>query len=105
MIVDADCRIVAANKLAADITGKPRHEVTGLLAGEAMECCYSRLPEGCGKTVHCETCTIRNTVNDAFESEMPQSRVPVKVKQEDREIYLKFSVVKIGELIRIMIEK
>jgi hypothetical protein len=29
---------------------------------------YSALPEGCGKTVHCSGCAIRNTVMDTFQS-------------------------------------
>ena len=63
IIVDSDARVVAANEEASALTGKPRQEVFGLLGGSALECSYSRLPEGCGKTVHCETCTLRKVIN------------------------------------------
>ena len=53
LMVDADGRIAAANQAAADRLGKADRRAEGLLGGEAMECVYSRLPEGCGKTVHC----------------------------------------------------
>lgn len=104
MIVDADGRIAASNKMAADMTGRSQREIFGLLGGEAMECSYARLAEGCGKTVHCETCTIRRTVMAAMESREPQVHVPVRLQQEDKEIKMVISTDKIGELVRIVIE-
>ena len=62
LIVNKDCRVVASNEIARNVTGKSQNEVFGLLNGEAMECVYARLPEGCGNVIHCETCAIRNTL-------------------------------------------
>ena len=104
MIVNADGRIVASNKLAEEMMGKPRREIFGLLGGEAMECAYARLPEGCGNTVHCETCTIRKTVMNAMESGEPQLHVHVTLRQADREVKMVISTDKIDEVIRIVIE-
>jgi len=104
MIVDADGRIAASNKMAAEMTGRSQRETFGLLGGKAMECFYARLPEGCGKTVHCETCTIRITVMAAMESKEPQVHVPVRLQQKDKEIKMVISADKIGELVRIVIE-
>lgn len=104
MIVDADGRILASNKMAEKMTGKSQREVFGLLGGEAMECAYARLPEGCGKTVHCETCTIRRIVMKAMDSGEPQLHVHVTLKQADREIKMIISTEKIDELVRIVIE-
>jgi len=104
IIVDADSRILASNKMAEKMTGKSRREVFGLLGGEAMECAYARLAEGCGKTVHCETCTIRRTIMKAMDSGEPQLHAHVTLKQADREIKMTISTDKIGELVRIVIE-
>ena len=104
IIVNADGRILASNKMAEDITGKSRQEVSGLLGGEALECVYARLPEGCGKTVHCETCTIRRTVITAMESGEPQLHKPVTLKQLGVEVNMVISTNKIGGLVRIVIE-
>ena len=104
LIVDSQARVVAANKMAEDVTGKTGRESFGLLGGEVMECAYARLPEGCGKTVHCEACTIRNTVMAAMESGEPQMHVPVKLKQADREVEMTISTDKIDGLVRIVIE-
>ena len=62
LIVDNDCKILAANSNALALTDKPLAKVKGFFAGEALECAYSRLPEGCGYTVHCPACTIRRLV-------------------------------------------
>ena len=88
----------------AKMLNKSDREVFGLLGGEVMECAYARLPEGCGKTVHCEACTIRNTVMAAMESGEPQMHVPVKLKQADREVEMTISTDKIDGLVRIVIE-
>ena len=104
LIVDKDGRIVAANKMAETMTGKSQREISGLLGGEVMECAYARLPEGCGQTVHCVACTIRRTVMAAMESGEPQMHIPVKLRQEDREIAMIISTEKIGSLVRIVIE-
>lgn len=104
IIVNAAGRILASNKMAEEMIGKPRREIFGLLGGEAMECVYARLPEGCGNTVHCETCTIRRTVMKAMESGEPQLHVDVTLKQETREIKMVISTDKIDELVRIVIE-
>ena len=51
LIVDEDGRIVAANKMAGNITGRgiSHRNYVGLLGGEVMECVYARLPEGWGR--------------------------------------------------------
>jgi hypothetical protein len=69
LIVDIEGRIVAANSNALGLIDKPWAEVKGFLGGEALECIYSRLPEGCGNTVHCPACTIRRLVEKTKETQ------------------------------------
>ena len=104
IIVNANGRIFASNKMAADMIGKSEQRVFGLLGGEAMECFYAQLPEGCGNTVHCGTCTIRKTVMAAMESEVPQLHIPVTLRQSDKIVNMVISTDKIGVLVRIVIE-
>jgi PAS domain-containing protein len=106
LVVDEDGRIVAANKMAENITGRGRshRDLIGLLGGEIMECVYARLPEGCGNTDHCLACTIRNTVMAAMETGEPQLHVPVKLYRKDKEIEMVISTEKIFSLVRIVIE-
>ena len=47
-----------------------------LTGGEALACVHSRLPEGCGKTVHCRECAVRRTVGEVARTGRPKERVP-----------------------------
>lgn len=76
LAISSDNRIIAANQIMADRLGKSNRELQGLLGGDAMDCEFSRLPGGCGKTRHCSTCTIRNTINETFSSQRPMKQVP-----------------------------
>jgi len=105
VILNSDCRVVATNEMAAKITGKSSRQTVGLLGGEALECVYSRLPGGCGKTVHCTTCTLRKIIEDTIESGKPIHRKLIKFIQLDKELEMVVSVEKIGELVSILIEK
>lgn len=67
LVVDAARRITAANQAALTMIEQPAERVVGLLGGEAMECLYAGLPGGCGETIHCETCTIKNLVMRTIE--------------------------------------
>lgn len=62
LVVNSNVTIMGGNRKAAEFIGKELPEVKSLLGGEALECAYSRLPGGCGKTVHCGGCVIRKTV-------------------------------------------
>lgn len=103
--VDQDIRVVAANQRMAEILGKNDREQFGLLGGEAMECQFARLPEGCGKTTHCQTCTIRRTVMDAIDTGQPQLRVPAYLNQIERRIKMVISAYKHDRFVRIVIEE
>lgn len=62
LVVDRDGDVLTANCPARNLVQKELDEVRGFPGGEVMECAYARLPGGCGRTVHCDGCTIRNTV-------------------------------------------
>ena len=62
LVVDRDNNVLTANRVACELLQKDLDEVRGFPGGEVMECAYARLPGGCGRTVHCDGCTIRNTV-------------------------------------------
>ena len=105
LIVNRDGRNVAINRRAKARLGRTDSEVTGLLGGEVMECDFARLPEGCGKTVHCETCTIRRTVMHTLESGQELKHQPVTLRRNGREINMTISTQKIDDMVRIVIEE
>ena len=59
IILNSRHQVLAANGIAMAMLGKPIENLKGMLAGEALECPNSKLPDGCGRTIHCQTCTVR----------------------------------------------
>lgn len=66
----------AANRKACEVLGKTLPQIEGLKSGDVFECENARQPEGCGHTVHCSGCAIRQTVLDTMQTENPHTRVP-----------------------------
>ncbi len=104
LVLDADARIAACNRLARETLGKTESDITGLLAGEGMECEFARLPEGCGHTTHCMACSIRNTVKDTHESGRPVVSMKAYLNRADRRNTLVISARKVGDFVRIIVE-
>jgi PAS domain-containing protein len=105
IIVEGEGRVVAANQAMADMLGKSDREMYGFLGGEAMECDYARLPEGCGRTVHCKTCTIRNVVDKVRETGKSLVRQPAFLNRRDGRLDLIISAYKINSVVRVVIEQ
>ncbi len=76
LIFSGDTRVIAFNQSYAQAYLEDGEKPRGLLGGEFMECARARLPEGCGKTVHCRSCAIRNTINATFRTGQSQKDVP-----------------------------
>lgn len=104
VLVDGDVRLVAVNGPACALLGKGPREVIGLLGGEALECARARLPGGCGRTEHCPTCTIRNTVTRTHETGQPVERVPARLRRPGQDVDLLISTALEGNLVRVTIE-
>ncbi len=83
--VVGDGRIGAANDRARTMLGKTDAEILGYLGGDVFECRYALLPEGCGRTVHCSGCTIRNTVTDTQETGRAHRDVPAVVNIDSKD--------------------
>jgi len=81
ILFDSQTRLVTANHVACKFIGKQERDVRGALGGDVFECAYAKLPEGCGKTIHCSGCAIRRSVEDTFRSGMSHSRVPATLNR------------------------
>ena len=82
VIVDSERRIAAANQAALRMIEKPIDRVVGMLGGEALKCLHSKLPEGCGRTIHCETCSIRNLILKTIEKRISHHNELVSIETE-----------------------
>ena len=100
--------ITAANQKAFDLLEKTPDQVQGYNGGDVFDCEYARLPEGCGQTIHCSGCTIRNTVMETMKTGQPLQRVPAYLEQrlnsKSREIELLISTEKKSGLVFLRIE-
>lgn len=59
---------VVANTAALKTLEKAVDLIEGHLGGDIICRVHSKEPGGCGNTIHCSGCAIRNTVIDAFET-------------------------------------
>jgi len=65
--------------------------VVGLRGGEAFACVRSRLPEGCGRTVHCRECGVRRTVEQVARTGQTRERVAAYVDTDRGRVSLRIS--------------
>jgi len=105
LIVDSEGRIAASNRQAQAALDKTERQITGFLGGEAMECPYARLPEGCGHTEHCLTCTIRNTIMETHETGRTVHSRKTYLMQEDRQYTLVISTHKVEGFVQVIVEE
>jgi PAS domain-containing protein len=105
VLVEGEGRVVAMNRPACEFLGRRPRDVIGLLGGEAMECAYARLPGGCGKTEHCATCAIRNTVTATHRTGRASTRVPATLRRRDQQVHeLLISTTLEDRVVKVVIE-
>lgn len=70
MVLDADRRLILANKMAGRFVNRDTSQLIGLLCGDALGCIHHKnAPEGCGSGTPCHKCKLRTTVMDTFEND------------------------------------
>lgn len=108
VMVNQEGVVVTGNHEARELLGKKLQEIEGCRGGEVFECAYSRLPEGCGKTVHCSGCTIRKAVMKTFETGRSFHRVPATLNQNDpnapEQINLLISTERLADTVLLRID-
>ncbi len=109
VVVDAVVNAETANKAARKILQKELPEIAGFPGGAVFECAYSKLPEGCGKTIHCSGCAIRNTVMDTFQTGNSHLEIQAPLTQgtpdKNQEVNLLISTEKVSDVVLLRIDK
>ena len=109
IIFSPNARVVAYNSSYARNFLKEDGKTVGLLGGEFLECAHSRLPEGCGRTVCCRDCAIRNAILTTLRTGQPQEKVPAFLntfeKGKPLVKNLTLSTERHGPVVRMMIEE
>jgi PAS domain S-box-containing protein len=66
LLVNREGRVMDANRAAENQAGRPHQELLGLLGGEVLRCLNSARPEGCGRTTACDSCPVRNRIDQTY---------------------------------------
>ena len=107
-LVTSEGKIVTANSAGLALLRKKPEDVDGRLGGEAFGCRYADLPGGCGQTIHCRTCTIRNAVAHTLESGKSNVKIPAYPDLHrvtgDKRIRFLISTEKLGEAVLLRID-
>ncbi|MBI5557758.1 MAG: PAS domain-containing protein [Deltaproteobacteria bacterium] len=109
LVVDSDVKVITANQAGLAALGKKSKEIEGELGGDVFGCDYARLPQGCGKTIHCKSCVIRNTVTDTLRTGRSHIRVPAYPELHfltgEKKIRFLISTEKVGDTVFLRIDE
>ncbi len=87
VLVDEEARILSANHLARGLFEIPAGtDSNPRLCGNVFACENAGLPGGCGQTVQCSGCAIRNTVMETHRTGAPVDRRPAVLTRRLRGI-------------------
>ncbi len=68
LVVQDNARVIAANAAARKMLTREQLEICGELAGDVIGCRHAREPGGCGQTIHCKSCAIRQCVTHTMDT-------------------------------------
>lgn len=109
LVIDANEGVMAANQKAIKRAGLDKKELKGLRCGDVLQCAHAGEAGGCGRTIHCQSCVIRNTVLYTNKTGLPRIRIPSfpDIQQYDNiaKPMLLISTEKVGELVLLKIEE
>ena len=103
-----DGRAAGANARGRALAGKDQAELRQRPIGEVFQCANADLPGGCGETIHCKSCTIRNAILETARSGAPCLRVPAYMDLGDqierRSVRFLISTRLAGEVVLLRID-
>lgn len=109
VVVDATGSVNSANKQARELLQKELPDIEGFKGGDVFECAFAKDPRGCGNTIHCDACTIRNTVMDTFSSGKSHLETPAYLilgtPDSNQKIQFLISTEKVKDVVLLRIDK
>lgn len=109
IVIDSTVSVNIANKQARAILQKESPDIEGFKSGDVFECVFAKFPDGCGNTLHCSACTIRNTVMDTFQTGKSHLNTPAYLIQgtpgNNQEIQFLISTEKVLDIVLLRIDK
>lgn len=106
LVVNQFGRMISANQKGRELVGKKLDQIQGQLGGDVFDCKYASSPEGCGQTLYCDRCEIRNTVMETLTKGMRQHHLPCKLNHKSgRVLTFYISTEKKGDTILLSIDE
>jgi PAS domain-containing protein len=109
LVVDGDLVALAANSRATEVLGKDLPHIKGFRGGDIINCVHADEPGGCGRTIHCTGCTIRNTVEDTYKTGRSHLRVrayaDIPIEGRPQRVGYLISTEKIKGVVLLRIDK
>ena len=108
IVLDQEGLVQTVNEKARELFNQTLYYFRGKTVGKVFECKYAQLPEGCGKTVHCSSCSIRLAISETFTSGKPVTRMGATLKSlgsgEQQEIHYYISTMKRRDAVILQID-
>ncbi len=106
IVVNGEGRVLGANEKLATLFQREKSQLScGLMTGQAFACVRSRLPEGCGGTVHCRDCAIRRAVTQVHDTGRPVRSAKAFIQTEAGRVEMTISAHPEGPLVRVTVEQ
>lgn len=109
ILMDDEHTIGMANAAALQLVGRSSDGVLGERPGTIFECENAHLSGGCGKTIHCSGCSIRQAVARTFLTGEPQLEIPATLTAVRdpglEDVRMVISTARVGERVLLRIEE
>lgn len=108
-LVDDAARVITANTAGLTLIHKRPDEIDQMLAGTVFECPHARSSDGCGNTIHCKSCTIRNAIVETLTTGKACCRLPAYADlhtfSTNRQMRFSISTEKVGDAVLLRIDE
>jgi hypothetical protein len=106
LVVQDNARVIAANAAARKMLTREQLEICGDLPGEVIGCRHAGETGGCGQTIHCKSCAIRQSVTHTMNTGEPLRKTAfadIGLISGDKKVRFLIETEKVNSFVRLTI--